>query len=90
MHIATVSQLDLAYSVMRYSVYTLCPNLPIFEALHLTMCYLYYHPHLPIMYSSKQFSSNTSIQTHWKTGFAEYLPGDYGDELATFADADLA
>jgi hypothetical protein len=90
MHIATVSRPDLAYSVMRYSGYMSCPNLPIFEALHLTMCYLYYHPHLPIMYSSKQFSSTTSIQTHWKTGFAEYLPGDYGDELATFADADFA
>jgi hypothetical protein len=24
------------------------------------------------------------------TGFAEYLPGDYGDGLATFADADFA
>jgi hypothetical protein len=90
MHITTVSRPDLAYSVMRYSGYMSCPNLPIFEALHLTMCYLYYHPHLPIMYSSKQSSPTTSIQTHWKTGFAEYLPGDYGDGLATFADADFA
>jgi hypothetical protein len=30
------------------------------------------------------------LQTHWQTGFAEYLPGDYGDGLASFADADFA
>jgi len=91
MHITTVSRPDLAYSVMRYSGYMACPNQPIFDALHLTMCYLFHHPHLPIMYPSKPYkSSGKSLQTHWKTGFAEYLPGDYGDGLATFADADFA
>jgi len=91
MHIATISRPDLAYSVMRYSGYMACPNLPIFEALHLTMCYLYHHPHLPIMYPNKPYKqSSSSLQTHWHTGFAEYLPGDYGDGLATFADADFA
>jgi len=55
------------------------------------MCYLYHHPHLPIMYPSKQYkSSGKSLQTHWKTGFVEYLPGDYGEGLATYADADFA
>jgi hypothetical protein len=91
MHISTVSRPDLAYSIMRYSGYMACPNLPIFEALHLTMCYLYHHPHLPIMYLNKPYKlSNSSLQTRWRTGFAEFLPGDYGDGLATFADADFA
>jgi hypothetical protein len=91
MHIATVSRPDLAYCVMRYSGYMACPNLPIFEALHSTMCYLYHHPHLPIMYPNKPYKlSNSSLQTHWHTGFAEFLPADYGDGLATFADADFA
>jgi hypothetical protein len=49
MHIATISCPDSSYCVMRYYGYMACPNLPIFEALHLTMCYLYHHPHLPIM-----------------------------------------
>jgi len=31
-----------------------------------------------------------SLQTHWKTGFVEYLPGDYGEGLATYADANFA
>jgi hypothetical protein len=88
MHIATISRPDLSYCVMRYSGYMSCPNLPIFEALHLTMCYLYHHPHLPIMYPAKQ--SKQHIQIHWKTGFVEYLPGDYGDGLATFTNADFA
>jgi hypothetical protein len=91
MHITIVSRPDLAYSVMRYSGYMACPNIPIFDALHVTVCYLFHHPHLPIMYPSKPYkSSGKSLQTHWKTGFAEYLPGDYGDGLATFADADFA
>jgi hypothetical protein len=43
------------------------------------------------MYPSKIYKSGgKSLQTNWKTGFAEYLPGDYGDGLATFADADFA
>jgi hypothetical protein len=90
-HITTVSRPDLAYSIMQYSGYMACPNEPIFDALHLTMCYLYHHPHLPIMYPSKRCKScGKSLQTHWKTGFAEYLPGDYGDGRATFADGDFA
>jgi hypothetical protein len=87
MHLSTISRPDLAYSVMHYSGYIACPNLPIFEALHLTMCYLFHHPHLPIMYSSKRKST---LQTHWTRGFADFLPGDYGDGLATFTDADHA
>jgi len=91
MHILTVSRPDLSYSVMRYSGFMACPNQPIFDALNLTMCYLFHHPHLPIMYPSKPYkSSGKSLQTHWHTGFAEYLPGDYGDGLVTFADADFA
>jgi hypothetical protein len=68
-----------------------CPNLVIFEALHLTMCYLFHHPHLPIMYSSQEMNtSGNSLQTFWNKGTAEYLTADFGDELATFTDADHA
>jgi hypothetical protein len=91
MHISHVSRPDLSYSVMRYSGYMACPNLPIFEALHSTLCYLFHHPHLPIMYPSRPYKTTVkTLQTHWMTGFAEYLPGDFSDSLATFADADFA
>jgi hypothetical protein len=91
MHISHVSRPDLSYSVMQYSGYMACPNLPIFEALHLTLCYLFHHPHLPIMYPFHPYKTTVkTLQTHWLTGFAEYLPGDFGDGLATFADADFA
>jgi len=91
MHLAQISRPDLAYSVMRYAGYMACPNSPIFEALHLTLCYLYHHPHLPIMYPSQSSKGSVRVlQTHWGTGCAEYLPGDYGDGLASFADADFA
>jgi len=43
------------------------------------------------MYPSRPYkTSSKTLQTHWTTGFAEYLPGDYGNGLATFADADFA
>ena len=91
MHINGVSRPDLAYCCMRYSGYMACPNIVIFEALHLTMCYLFHHPHLPIMYSSKPMSgSGDSLQTFWSKGDAEYLTPDFGDGLATFTDADHA
>jgi hypothetical protein len=91
MHISGVSRPDLAYCCMRYSGYMACPNLAIFEALHLTMCYSYHHPHLPIMYSSQQFNtSGTNLQTFWGKGHAEYLSVDFGDGLATFTNADHA
>jgi len=37
------------------------------------------------MYPSRPYkTSSKTLQTHWTTGFAEYLPGDYGDGQATF------
>ena len=46
MHIATQSHPDIAYGVMRMSGYMSCPKLPIFQALHQCMSYLYHHPHI--------------------------------------------
>ncbi len=75
---------------MHYSGYMACPNLTIFEALHLTMCYLYHHPHLPITYPSKPMKhSSGAFQAHWKHGFAQYISSDFGDGLTTFADANF-
>ncbi len=45
------------------------PNLPIFDALHTTMCYLYHPPDLAIMYLSKQMKQKSdALQTFWDTG----------------------
>ncbi len=91
MHVANISRPDLAYACMRYSSYMVTPNAPILNALHLTMCYLHHHPHLPIMYPSKQFSpTGNALQSFWDTGKAEYLSPEFGDELTTFTDADHA
>jgi hypothetical protein len=91
MHITNISHPDLVYACMRFSGYMATPNLPIFDALHLTMCYLCHHPHLPIMFPSKQLKQNgTVMQSFWDTGKAEYLSPELGDELSTFTDADHA
>ncbi len=91
MHVASISRPDLAYACMRFSGYMSTPNTPIFDALHQTMCYLHHHPHLPIMYPSKQLRHGGDfIQTFWDTGKAEYLSPEFGNELSTFIDADHA
>jgi hypothetical protein len=74
---------------MHFSGYMVTPNAPIFDALHQTLCYLYHHPHLPIMYPAKPTKQGGSaLQTFWDTGKAEYLSPEFGDELSTFTDAD--
>jgi hypothetical protein len=74
-----------------FSGYMAIPNSKIFDALHQTLCYLHYHPHLLIVYPAKPIKQGGSaLQTFWDTGKAEYLSSDYGDELSTFTDADHA
>jgi hypothetical protein len=91
MHISGILRPDLPYTCMRFSGYMACPNKPIFDALHHTMCYLYHHPHLPIMYPSKPTTpTGDALQIFWSKGHAECLSSDYGDALTTFTDADHA
>jgi hypothetical protein len=91
MHITTISRPDLSYACMRFSGYMACPNEPIFSALHHCLCYLYHHPHLPIMYPNKWIStSGGSMHPFWSKGHAEYLSPDFGDDLTAFTDADHA
>ncbi len=68
-----------------------CPNTPIFEALHHTLCYLYHHPHLPIMYPANlPLLLEMLSKPFWSKSHAEYLGSDCGDELTTFTNADHA
>ncbi len=91
MHIAGITCVDLIYPVMRFSGYMTSPNLPIFDALYHTMCYLYHHKRILIMYPRKPpKQGGAALSTFWKNGQAEYLSADFGDELATFMDADYA
>jgi hypothetical protein len=74
MHITTISRPDLSYAVMRLSGYMSTPNNPIFDALHQTLCYLFHHPHLPIMYPSKPLKNGGDcLSSYWQKGHAEYL-----------------
>jgi len=84
MHISTISHPDLSYSVMQFSGCLACLNLPIFDALHMTICYLFHHS------SKKMKSTAAALHTHWSCGFAEYLSSDFDDGLTSFADADFA
>ena len=61
-YISTHTRFDIAYATMRIGAFMDCPKLPIFQALHQLMSYLYHHPHLPIIYSRTTLS-NTSLTT---------------------------
>jgi len=55
------------------------------------MQYLFHHPHLPIMYPSKEMKCRGDVLvTHWGKGTTEYLPSPFGDGLLNFSDADNA
>jgi hypothetical protein len=89
MHLSGISRPDISYACMRFLGYMACPNKPIFDALHHAMCYLYHHQHIPIMYPSKPTTpTGDALQTFWSKGAAEYLSPDFGDDLATYTDAD--
>jgi len=91
MHIATISHPDLSYACKRFSGYMACPNEPIFLALHYCLCYLYHHPHLPIMYPNNASTTpGGSINIFWCKGQAEYLSPDFGDPLTAFTEANHA
>ena len=44
------SRQDISHAVMRLSGYNAAPSLPCWKALYHTIRYLFYKPHVPIMY----------------------------------------
>eukprot|EP00957_Ditylum_brightwellii_P059752 4536106-Ditylum_brightwellii.AAC.1 len=82
------SRLDIGYAVMWISGYMSAPNKPIFDVLHLTMAFLYHHPHCPIMYLSKQLEK-IHMARHFGAGKTKYLKA-YKSFLVGAADSDLA
>ena len=73
---------------MRISGYMSSPNKPIFDVLHLTMSFLYHHPHRPFMYPSKPLPK-IDMTGHFGAGKAEFLKA-YKSFLVGSSDADLA
>ena len=71
LHVADKSQPDLSYASMRLTGYNANPKEPCFEALHQTMCYLFHHPHIPIMYSRK-YQLERPLELYVKDGKAEF------------------
>ena len=90
-HIQEKSRPDLGYSLMRLSGYLSAPTMPCFQVLHQTMCYLYHHPHVPIMYPRDVGQKSLdSFNTHIKSGRAELRDPDNFKGLIQSSDADLA
>lgn len=56
---------------MRLTGYNANPKRPCFDALYQAMCYLWHHPHVPLMYSH---STTAQSDLHVKNGSAEFVP----------------
>ena len=89
LHISGESRMDLSYAAMRLSGFNSAPKLICFEILHQTMCYLYHHPHIPLMFSSKTPNMETMTSYFYK-GEAEIKDIHSYDGLVNSADSDLA
>ena len=90
LHIASKSRWDLEYLAMRLSGYNNCPSIISYEILYKGMCYLFHHPHIPIMYPrpNKTKSPDIMLSSYFGKGEAEMKDGT--PELQAWTDADLA
>ena len=92
LHIASRSRSDISYLAMRLSGYNNCPSQACFKALYLGMCYLYHHPMVPLMFSSKKVNDDKPLCSHFAKGDAEITSYDYTAHsgLEGWSDADFS
>ena len=88
-HVSRESRLDIYYSAMRLSGYNAAPKRLCFIILDKLMCYIYHHPHIPLMYSSKR-TDMTTIESHFHKGEAEIKNIHSYSGLVNSGDSDLA
>ena len=77
LHIAEKSQWDLQYLAMRLAGYNNCPSTTYYRILYLGMCYLYRHPHIPIIFPSKLINEEVPLKSHFAKGEAEISTKDH-------------
>ena len=68
LHIAEKSRPDLSYVAMQLTGYNANRNAICCKILHQAMCYLYHHPHVPIMYTRHK---SEKLEMFVKNGTAE-------------------
>ena len=61
LHIADKSRWDISYLAMRLSGYNNCPSIVCYNILYQGMCYLFHHPHVPLMYPSKRMINKQTL-----------------------------
>ena len=80
LHIAEKSRPDLSYVAMRLTGYNVNPKALCYKVLHQAMCYLYHHPHVPIMYTRNH---NSDLDMYVKNGSAEIIPSSSNPSSAS-------
>ena len=84
-----MSRPDISYNIVRLSDYNASPTPSNFYSLNHLLCYMYHHPHLPIMY--RYGTHDATLQLYTIKGHAEILdPEKYQGLTLVYTDTDFA
>lgn len=72
LHISSSSRPDLSNAINRLGIFQAGPNRLAFESLYRCVCYLRTHPNVPLMYSRRPFTKESTFQSH----FSKSKPGN--------------
>ena len=78
----------ISYAIMRLSEYNISPTPVTFHTLNHLLCYMYYHPHLPIVY--RYGTHDVTLQSYTIKDHAEILDSEKYQGLMVYIDADFA
>ena len=65
LHISSSSRPDICNAINRLGIFQAGPNRLAFESLYRCLRYLRTHPNVPLMYSRKPFTQETTFQSHF-------------------------
>lgn len=90
LHVGEKSRQDWSYVAMCLSGYNKnCPSLETYKILYQFICYLYHHPHVPIMFSCKPPNMETPMKSYFGKGETELANFGYSTYSGLEAWVDL-
>ena len=88
-HVAGTRRVDLCYSVVKLSGYNALLVMVTFDTLRHFLCFLYYHPYVPIMYK-RCSCDDKGLKWYIVKRYAVILDTDIYQGLKVYTDADLS
>ena len=83
-----MSRPDISYNIVRLSDYNASPTPSNFYSLNYLLCYMYHHPHLPIMY--RYSTHDTTLQSYTIKDHVKILDPEKDLGLMVYTDTNFA